>query len=139
MPYSVKIKTHKSKAYTENHFFILSKGNNAGKPLVQPCPNCFVVLVDTAEERELLYWLCFGLWQGGCFRPFLCGSVIPFIHLEDLKKVIQGARIKVEEKPSEFAEAIELLNKLTAHQENIVLQLSLIAQTKRAVIHKVLK
>ena len=139
MPHSVKIKTHKSKDYTEDHFFILSKGNNSGKPLVHPCPNCFVVLADNAEERELLYWLCFGLWQGGCFRPFLCGSVIPFIHLGDLKKVIQDAKAKVGEKPEKFVEAIEMLNRLSAHQERIVQQLSLIKEAKRALIHNVLK
>jgi len=139
MAHSVKIKTHKGKGYEGEYFFILSKGNNAGKPLAQPCPNCFVVVADSTEERELLYWLCFGLWQGRCFRQFLCGSVIPFIRLGDLKKVIQEARVKAEEKPKEFTEAVELLNKLSAHQENILQQLSLIAQAKRAVIHKVLK
>jgi hypothetical protein len=49
----LKIKTHQMKnAYTENHFFILSKGLNAGKPIEKPCPNCFVMLAKSEEEKK---------------------------------------------------------------------------------------
>jgi hypothetical protein len=136
----VKIKTHKvNREYTGEYFFILSKGNNAGKPLAQPCPNCFVLLADDAKQKEDLYWLCFGLWQGGFFLPFLCGSVIPFIHLGDLRKVITQAGEKVAQKPAPFAQAVQLLNRLSVHQENIKEQLKLIKEAKRAVMHKLLK
>lgn len=78
-----KIKTHKMKnTYVEDHFFILSKGMNAGKPLDKPCPNCFVLFAKSKVERNMLYWLCFGLWQGNFFHPFLTGYVIPFIRLD---------------------------------------------------------
>jgi hypothetical protein len=57
------IKTHKmNRTYHENHFFILSKGNNAGRPQDQPCPNCFVVITESPKERQTLFWLCYGLW-----------------------------------------------------------------------------
>ena len=46
------IKTHKMKnVYTGNHFFLLSKDLNAGKPLNKPCPNCFVPFADCDEEK----------------------------------------------------------------------------------------
>ena len=45
----------------------------------------------------------------------------------------------MEAKPHEFAEALAMLNELSAHQENIVQQLDLISHAKRAVIHNVLK
>lgn len=54
------IKTyHPKHTYPHHHFFILSKGNNAGKPLDQPCPNCFVVITNCPSEKQRLYWLCF--------------------------------------------------------------------------------
>lgn len=39
------------------HFFILSKGLNAGKPLDIPCPNSFSVVTETEEERNFFFWL----------------------------------------------------------------------------------
>lgn len=46
------IKTHKMKnVYTGNHFFLLSKDLNAGKPLNKLSPNCFVPFADCDEEK----------------------------------------------------------------------------------------
>ncbi len=50
-----KIKTHKiGNKYQQERFFILSKGNNAGKPLPEYCANCFVFLADDVEEKEFI-------------------------------------------------------------------------------------
>lgn len=70
-----KIKTHRmtDEFKIQNHFFILSKCYNAGKPLLNHCPNCFVVITSNLEEREYFYWLCYGLWMGGFFRQVLTG------------------------------------------------------------------
>jgi hypothetical protein len=106
-----RIKTHEMKnAYTENHFFILSKGLNAGKPLDKPCPNCFVLFAKSEEEKNQLHWLCYGLWQGNLFRPFLTGSVIPFIRLDDLKTVINEALSKINS--TEFEKSISVMQDL---------------------------
>ena len=46
---------------SKNHFFILSKGLNAGKPLTEPCPNCFVFHAETEQEKDFyigLYSAC---------------------------------------------------------------------------------
>jgi hypothetical protein len=132
------IKTHKmKKAYTENHFFILSKGLNAGKPLDKPCPNCFVLFTKSEEERNQLYWLCFGLWQGDFFRSFLTGSVIPFIRLDDLNTVIIEAFSKINE--GEFEKSLSIMQDLEKHQQNISRQLELIREAKKALMYRMLK
>lgn len=137
----MNIKTHKMKnEYTnQNHFFILSKGLNAGKPMHQPCPNCFVLFAKCETEKQQLFWLCFGLWQGNFFRPFLTGSVISFIRIDDLKKVMSEALQKVELNPSAFEKSIEILNKLNKHQENIHQQLTLIKEAKKALMYKIMR
>jgi hypothetical protein len=133
-----KIKTHQMKnVYEGNHFFILSKGLNAGKPLEKPCPNCFVLFVKCEEEKNQLYWLCYGLWQGNFFRPFLTGSVISFIRLDDLKTVIVEALSKVN--MNEFEKSISVMQDLQKHQENISKQLELIRQTKKSLMYRILK
>jgi hypothetical protein len=87
--FSFKLKTHKLNAiYSEPHFFILNKGNHSGKPMNNPCPNCFVCICSSEEEKEMLYWLVMGLCQGRVFEQYLCGSVIPFVRINDVKKAL---------------------------------------------------
>lgn len=134
------IKTHKmNRTYHGNHFFILSKGNNAGRPMDKPCPNCFVVITKCPQEKQLLYWLCFGLWQCGYFQPHLCGSVIPFLRLPELKSIIRNTRAKVELRQNEYDKAVETLNKLLCIQQNISQQLQFINQAKKSLMWKLLR
>lgn len=136
-----KIKTHRmSEEFTnQNHFFILSKGNNAGKPLWNPCPNCFIVITNNLQEREYFYWLCYGLWVGGFFRQFLSGSVISFIRIAELHQVILQAHSKVQLRREALMNSIDILNKLSAQHDSLVKQIQIIKQAKKALMYKVLK
>lgn len=136
----IVIKTHRlNRTYHGNHFFILSKGSNAGKPMENPCPNCFVVIIKCPNERHLLYWLCFGLWQTNFFRSHLVGSVIPFLRLPDLKSIIREIREKVEIRKPEYDKAIITLNKLLALEQNLSNELQLLKHAKKCVMMKLLK
>jgi hypothetical protein len=87
-----EIKTHRiGRTYNSPHFFILSKGLNSGKPLNQPCPNCFVLIAQSENQRERLFYVCLSLKVGKYFSYYLKGSVIPFICISDAKKVINTA------------------------------------------------
>ncbi|MBS1682205.1 MAG: hypothetical protein JST48_10880 [Bacteroidetes bacterium] len=138
---TLKIKTHRmSEEYqNRNHFFVLSKGNNAGKPMENPCPNCFVVIANNVQEREYFYWLCYGLWVGGFFRPFLSGSVISFLRIAELREVIYQVHSKVNVRKEALMSSIEILNKLSAHQDNLIKQIQLIKHAKKALMYKMLK
>ena len=134
------IKTHKmNRTYHGNHFFILSKGNNAGRPMDRPCPNCFVVISECPEEKQLLYWLCFGLWQCGYFQPHLCGSVIPFLRLPELKSIIRDTLAKVRQRHNEYDKAVDALNKLLQLQQTISQQLQIVNKAKNSLICKLLR
>ncbi len=137
----MKIKTHNSNAQylNNNHFFILAKGNNAGKPLENPCANCFVIMANNLYEKEYYYWLCYGLWAGGMFRPFLIGSVISFIRISDLNQVIKAGQSKIGLRREALLHSIEILNKLSAQQQNLIKQVHLIGQLKKAVMVKLFK
>lgn len=89
---SAKIQTYSPKNEVPQHsFFILCKGLNSGKPLEQPTANCFVMSCESEEEMKRYYWLCFGLWQSKAFHPHLCGSVIPFLRINDFRKIFVEA------------------------------------------------
>jgi hypothetical protein len=110
---------------------------NAGKPLDKPCPNCFVLLAKDEEEKKIHYWLCFGLWQANLFHPFITGSVIPFIRLDDLKQVISEALLKIQ--TADFQKSISMMQDLKQYQENISKQLDLIKQAKKSLMYKILR
>ena len=114
-------------------FFILNKGMNSGKPLEHPCPNCFTFNADDQPEKDLYYWICFGLWQSKTFHPYLNGSVIPFIHLRDLHQVINQASEKAQASPENKQKIVEALKILDQHEKQYHRNLLLISEAKKAI------
>jgi len=87
-----ELKTHQvGKTYSNPHFFILNKGLNSGKPLSNPCPNCFVVTTSTEKEKNTLYHLSMMLQIGGFYAYYLKGSVIPFISIDDCRNTLKNS------------------------------------------------
>ena len=128
-----KIKTHQpGRKYTNPHFFILNKGLNSGKPLENPCPNCFVIIATTKAKRESLYYLCLSLKVGQFFAYYLKGSVIPFIGISDAKKVIHTALQNYE--AQQWQMKVDKLKKITAFEENLKQQLATISKLKIALL-----
>lgn len=80
--YNGKIEPAKEK---ETVFYIQSKGNNAGRPLKQPIPNCWEFRTHRSTDFEIL---CI-LFESKILSVFLIGSVIPFLRLCDYKKIIK--------------------------------------------------
>jgi hypothetical protein len=57
----------------------------------------------------------YALWAGGKLHPWLCGSVIEFIHLNDLKKLIRYAAESMKDAgkvAGSMQQLIQLENKL---------------------------
>lgn len=85
---NLNITTHKvGRTYTKPHFFILNKGENAGKPSNQPWANCFVFQAKDEEIIFRYYWMSYALWKSKTFHSYLVGSVIPFLRLNCCKNV----------------------------------------------------
>ena len=114
-------------------FFILNKGMNSGKPLEQPCPNCFTFNAADQSEKDHYYWICFGLWQSKSLHPYLNGSVIPFIHLRDLNQVINQASEKAQASPANFQKTVEALKILDHQEKQYHRNLLLISEAKKAI------
>ena len=131
----LKSYNHKS-VIGKPHFFILNKGNNSGKPLSAPCPNCFVIQFQSEEEKEQIYWLLYSLWQSKAFYPLLRGSVIPFVVLRDVKSCLLDGLNKANENPAQFEKAVEALRSLEALEKNYKQNLLLIANAKRMLFYK---
>ena len=128
------IKTYNMNSKPNHYsFYILSKGYNAGKPLEKPCPNCFLVSTDSEEHRANLFWVCYSLWKSGTFLPLLCGSVIPFLHIDDVRAQMSNAIEGMEFDSTRFRKTVYGLQQLIKTEALLEKQLRLIDEVKRAI------
>lgn len=136
---TINIKTYHVNTNTNaHHFYILSKGNNAGKPLENPCPNCFVITAESEQQKYQLFWICYSLWKAGTYPPLLRGSVIPFLHISDVAAEIEKAIQKVNNNPELFKDATAKLKQLAHTEKLLECQLKLISQMKTVAARKLL-
>jgi len=130
-----EIKTHQiGRIYSKPHFFILNKGLNSGKPMNDPCPNCFVITTRTIEERQTLFYLCLSLKLGQYFAYYLKGSVIPFITINDCLGVLKRAYINSLENVNSLQKHVNTINQIQQKEEVLKKQLKLMNQLKIAFI-----
>lgn len=118
------------------HFFVLCKGLNSGKPLEKCCPNCFVITVNNQEEKEFLYWLCWGLWQSKKFHHLHTGSVIPFVRLHEFKPFIKEQAATAFAEKEQYNKNVKALQQLEALEKNYKQNLLLIQDAKRAIFQR---
>ena len=116
------------------HFFILNKGNNSGKPLISPCPNCFSIQFTCNQDKEQVFWLLFCLWQSNAFYPFLRGSVIPFVVLRDMKSCINENLNRAANKPGQFQKMIESFQAINKVEIQLKQNLKTIEKAKRMLL-----
>jgi hypothetical protein len=137
---TIRIKTHNLNfPHDTNHFFILSKGYNAGKPMDKPCPNCFIVTAENEEHKYQLFWVCYSLWKSGAYLPLLCGTVIPFLHIRDAEREIQKALEVIGTRKTVFEKEVSKLQQLIRTEKLLQLQTKLINELKNVIARKLIQ
>jgi hypothetical protein len=135
-----QLKTHREGTeYVSHHFFILSRGLNSGKPLKTPCPNCFAVIANSANDAEKIYWITYALWQGRNFHQLLVGSVIPFIRKKDLHDMIIDTFHQVGCKPEAVEKTVQSLLQLEQQEVNYQKLQKMIKLLKQSLVHQLIK
>lgn len=120
----------------EQAMFILNRGHNAGKPLRDPYPNCFIINCRTQEEVEIIYWNFYALWKNGFFHPHLCGSVIEMLRMCDLKTLIRNFIQPGIEKATRNPEMIHKIKSIYDLQQKQNQQSQLLTQLRSSLIQK---
>lgn len=134
-----KLITYRSEAvYNTPHFFVLNRGNNSGKPLKKPCPNCFVLICNTESEKEHLYWVVYAMHQGRHFYPSLVGSVIPFIRKKDLFNLINDAYLRTIPKSEELEKTVSSLLQLEQQEVHYLKLQKMIRLLKQSMVHQLI-
>jgi hypothetical protein len=135
--FSYQVNSYNPKNEVSNtKFYVLCKGLNSGKPLEKPCPNCFVITVKNDEEKEFLFWLCWGLWQSKKFHHLHTGSVIPFIRLHEFKPFIKEQAATAFAEKEQYNKNVKALQKLEQLEKNYKQNLLLIMDAKRAIFQR---
>ena len=131
---SHNVQTHQAqRTVTQPHFFILSKGKNAGKPLKECCPNCFLVTVKTKEESESLYWIAYALWKANFWHQYQIGSVIPFIRIGTFKSYFRDEVLRAFRQHQKHLDFIDRIQKLESLQSHYVKTIDTIEKLKWAI------
>ncbi len=132
---AIRIITHlPGRNYSAHVLFILSKGLNAGKPLAQPCPNCFAVEFSSADDAFRFRALCLILMQSHIFSQYLKGSVIPFLTIRDFRSIISRYFVLVDNLPAQFGHLVEVLANIEEQEQKNRSILNLLSQYRMALI-----
>ena len=123
----------------KSHFFILCKGNNSGKPLFAPCPNCFVIITENQEQADQLRTLCFALWRSRAFEQHLHGSVIPFITIRSFRSILAFHIPIIEQHAADFSQTVQALKLLEEREQNLKRTLQAVSEYKQAFVRQFFK
>jgi len=125
-----ELKTHQiGRTYSNPHFFILNKGLNSGKPLINPCPNCFTVIAETEKEKTMLFHLSMMLQIGDFYAYYLKGSVIPFISIDDCRNTLKnGLKLSMNNgfKLDKHIKAVSIINEKENELKNVIEKLAVL-------------
>jgi hypothetical protein len=122
----------------QDTFYILNKGNNAGKPLKQPCPNCYMLTAATEADYNYWYWLCWGLWQSRSFEQYIWGSVIPTIRIGNVARVLHAGDDRIGNRPEAKRKAVESLISLSAYINTLERKYNALHQLQIAIARQLL-
>ena len=140
MPLSIRCFHHApTKNFPGSHFFILTKGNNAGKPGYQPWANSFIATSPNEEMNNFYFWLTYGLYKAHSFKTFHRGSVIPFINLQETRSVITPAAYAIYPQWQEFKTILQQLELLEQRKNNLAQILKSTATLQEYLIRSYLK
>lgn len=123
----------------EFSFYALSKGNNAGKPLREPCANCFTVRCSDPTSVEFWYNVSWGLWKCRKFEIYLRGSVIPFILIGDYFSELTATGERVMLCPEFIQRALHCVREIEKLESQQRLKLKLLHESKLAIFRMALK
>lgn len=136
MKYSI-FNYHSKLEIKSPHFFILNKGQNSGRPQINNCPNCWIVICENDQDFIILYGFCTALFQMGACRFYLVGSVIPFLRLSDMKFLLRRG---LELTDREILEDFQLnMAKIIELEALLLSQVKLINHAKKVLGSKVIR
>ncbi len=114
----VEVLTYPNKKQLKPNFYIQVKGLHSGRPIKTPIVNCVAVYSDFPYLFEIVYLL----WNGRKFESDIIGSVVPFIRIDAIKKIIALGLESYRPEKKKLLEKINLIDQVVVnHKEQIKL------------------
>lgn len=117
-------------------FFILCKGDDAGKPGLMPWTNCFAVQCNNRESFDFYFWLAYGLFKTGKFQTRHRGSVIPFVNLQDIRNVLKEAAPAIFNHWLQYRQIMKAMDLLEKTKTTLGQQLLTTEKLQHYLIHR---
>ena len=134
------IKSHKpTTMYLGSHIYILNKGLNSGKPMNEPCANCFVMNFEDDYQKDSYYWLAYSLWKSKFWHQHLVGYVIPFLRIHDFKNEFTAKTKVMMQEHEEHVKNVAALKLFELKEAHFHKNLALINDMKRVILHRYCK
>ena len=132
-----QIRCYHSNVMQQPHvFYILCKGENAGKPALKPWANSFAVICSNQQYFDFYFWLLYGLHKSNRFKIYLRGSAIPFLNLDDVRVVIKEVAPAVFSDWSKIQELIITMDKLEKLKSSLAQQVIASENLQRQLIRR---
>ncbi len=132
-----QIRCYHSNAMLQPHvFYILCKGENAGKPGLKPWANSFAVICPNQQYFDFYFWLVWGLFKSNKFKIHLRGTAVPFLNLDDVRSVIREMAPAVFPDWSKFQELIITMDRLEKLKSNLAQQVIASENLQRQLIRR---
>ena len=132
---TIFIKSHRAGMnYAKPHFFVLNKGLNSGKPHHEAYTNSFVLIFQTEEQKEDVYWIAMSLWKSKFWHQYLRGSVIPFLSLYEFKKEFNPRATRLMREHELHKKNIQALKLLQEQENHHHKNIHLINELKNAIM-----
>ena len=119
-----------------NVFYILCKGENAGKPSLKPWANSFVVICQHKEYFEFYFWLVYALQQSGKFKIRLRGTAVPFINVNDVRDLIREVAPALHTDWSRLRELITTLDNISKLKSTLEQQIKATENLQKLLLYK---
>ena len=134
---NLTIKSHqKGKIYANPHLFILNKGLNSGKPQKEPFTNSFVILFESEQDLEDLYFVAYSLWISKFWHRHLVGSVIPFLRLNNFKTEFFIKSKMMMEEHEAHVKHVAALKLLEISEKRFRENMILVNGMRRVIVHR---
>jgi hypothetical protein len=134
------IKTHKKDTqYNKPCLFLLNKGLNSGKPKKEPFTNSFVIIFENQDDLETMYFLSYNLWRTKFWNQYLIGSVIEFIRIGDVKKVLYLKSKEVIQKTEHFEKQKKIIQLIEQKESQYKKELILMDNIRTSILHNLFK
>lgn len=135
-----QIRCYQSNALLQPYvFYVLSKGENAGKPSLKPWANSFSLLCSNEKYFQFYFWLFWGIFKAQKFKVRLRGTAIPFINKNDVSDILREVAPTIFPDWVKFHELIQTLDKIEKVKTSLGQQLLASEQLQTVLLQNYFK